>query len=124
MKLQEVRIKSGREQLERYHGLAGEKKFVSEALVKQKQDEVTDQEIKAQTLSRQRGQVERDLAAARIEEPAIQMRSRAQVEQVPRQISELHEGMTQNESTRETVIRAPMARVVTNITVNHRQSTP
>ena len=124
MKLQEVRIKSAREQLERYHGLAGEKKFVSEALVKQKQDEVTDQEIKAQTLRRQRGQVERDLAAARMEEPAIQMRSRAQVEQVSRQISELQEGMTQNESKRETVIRAPMAGVVTNIAVNQGQSIP
>jgi membrane fusion protein len=122
MKLQEVRIKSAREQVERYAGLAGEKKFVSDALVKQKQDEVTDQEIKQQTLRRQRGQVERDLASARMEEPAIQMRSRAQVEQVSRQISELQEGMAQNESKRETVIRAPMAGVVTNIAVNQGQS--
>ena len=122
MKLQEVRIKSAREQLERYHGLAGEKKFVSEALVKQKQDEVTDQEIKLQTLRRQRGQVDRDLASARMDEPAIQMRSRAQVEQVSRQISELQEGMAQNESKRETVIRAPMAGIVTNIAVNQGQS--
>ncbi len=123
MKLQEVRIKSAREQVERYAGLAGEKKFVSDALVKQKQDEVTDQEIKLQTLRRQRGQVDRDLAAARMEEPAVQMRSRAQVEQVSRQISELQEGMAQNESKRETVIRAPMAGVVTNIAVNQGQST-
>jgi membrane fusion protein len=122
MKLQEVRIKSAREQVERYAGLAGEKKFVSEALVKQKQDEVTDQEIKLQTLRRQRGQVDRDLASARMEEPAVQMRSRAQVEQVSRQISELQEGMAQNESKRETVIRAPMAGVVTNIAVNQGQS--
>ena len=122
MKLQDVRIKSAREQLDRYQGLAGEKTFVSEALVKQKQDEVTDQEIKLQTLRRQRSQVERDLAAARMEEPAIQMRSRAQVEQVSRQISELQEGMAQAESRRETVIRAPMAGVVTNIAVNQGQS--
>jgi membrane fusion protein len=122
MKLQEVRIKSAREQLERYAGLAGEKKFVSEALVKQKHDEVTDQEIKLQTLKRQRGQVERDLGSARMEEPAIQMRARAQVEQVSRQISELQEGMAQAESRRETVIRAPMSGVVTNIAVNRGQS--
>jgi membrane fusion protein len=122
MKLQEVRIKSAREQLDRYAGLAGEKKFVSEALVKQKQDEVTDQEIKLQALRRQRGTVERDLAAAKMEEPAVQMRSRAQVEQVSRQISELKEGMAQAESRRETVIRAPMAGVVTNIAVNRGQS--
>jgi membrane fusion protein len=122
MKLQEVRIKSAREQLERYHGLAGEKKFVSEALVKQKQDEVTDQEIKLQALRRQRGQVERDLGSAKMDMPATEMRSKAQVEQVSRQISELKEGMVQAESRRESVIRAPMAGVVTNIAVNKGQS--
>jgi len=122
MKLQEVRIKSAREQLERYSGLAGEKKFVSEALVKQKQDEVTDQEIKLQALRRQRSQVGRDLAAARMDEPQIQLKSRAQVEQVARQISELKEGMSQVEARRETVIRAPLAGVVTNIAVNRGQS--
>lgn len=122
MKLQEVRIKSAREQLERYSGLAGEKKFVSEALVKQKQDEVTDQEIKLQSLRRQRSQVDRDLAAARMEGPQIQLKSSAQVEQVARQISELKEGMSQVEARRETVIRAPLAGVVTNIAVNRGQS--
>ena len=121
-KLQETRIKSAREQLDRYHGLAGEKKFVSEALVKQKQDEVTDQEIRMQALRRQRSTVERDLTALKMDEPQIQMRSRAQVDQVSRQLSELREGMTQVESKRETVIRAPMAGVVTNVAVNKGQS--
>lgn len=124
MKLQEVRIKSAREQLERYRGLAGEKQFVSEALVKQKQDEVTDQEIRLQTLRRQRAQVERDLASAKLEEPTIALRSRTQVEQLSRQMSELREGMAQVEARRETVIRAPMAGVVTNIAVNRGQSIP
>ena len=124
MKLQEVRIRSAREQVERYKGLAGEKQFVSEALVKQKQDEVTDQEIKLQTLRRQRAQVERDLAAAKLEEPTIALRSRTQIEQVSRQISELREGMAQAEARRETVIRAPMAGIVTNIAVNRGQSIP
>jgi membrane fusion protein len=50
------------------------------------------------------------------------MRSKAQVEQVSRQISELKEGMVQAESRRESVIRAPMAGVVTNIAVNKGQS--
>jgi membrane fusion protein len=122
MKLQETRIRSAREQLDRYSGLAGEKKFVSEALVKQKQDEVTDQEIRLQALRRQRSQVERDLGAAKMEEPQIQLRSRAQVEQVERQLSELREGMSQVEAKRETVIRAPMAGIVTNVAVNRGQS--
>ncbi len=121
MKLQEVRIKSAREQADRFRALAGEK-FVSEAMIKQKVDEQTDQEIKLEALRRQRTQIERDLGAARMEEPAIQLRSRSQVDQVARQISELQEGMAQAESRRETVIRAPMAGVVTNIAVNRGQS--
>ena len=121
MKLQETRIKSAKEQAERYRTYASDK-FVSDVLLKQKLDEVTDQEIKLQALKRQRGQVERDLGAARLEEPSIQLRSRAQVEQVERQISELNQGMSQVEAQRETVIRAPMAGVVTNVAVNRGQS--
>ena len=124
MKLQEVRIGSAKEQLDRYKGLANEKRFVSEANLKQKTDEVTDQEIKLQALRRQRTQVERDLAAAKLDEPAIQLKSRAQVEQVARQISELQEGMAQVEARRETVIRAPMQGVVTNVAVTRGQSVP
>ena len=122
MKLQETRIKSARDQLERYNALAGEKNFVSEANVKAKRDEVTDQEIKLQTLRRQRSQVERDLGAAKMEEPQIQLRARAQTEQLERQLSELRQGMSQVEAQRETVIRAPMAGIVTNVSVNRGQS--
>jgi membrane fusion protein len=121
MKLYETRVKSTREQAERYKSLAGEK-FVSDVAAKQKLDEVTDQEIKLQALRRQRSQVERDLGAAKMEEPAIALRSRTQVEQVARHISELQEGMANVEARRETVIRAPMAGVVTNIAVNRGQS--
>ena len=122
MKLQETRIKSARDQLERYNALAGEKNFVSEANVKAKRDEVTDQEIKLQTLRRQRSQVERDLGTVKMEEPQIQLRARAQTEQLERQLSELRQGMSQVEAQRETVIRAPMAGVVTNVSVNRGQS--
>lgn len=122
MKLQETRIRSARDQVQRYKGLAGEKQFVSEALVKQKIDEVTDQEIKLQSLHRQRSQVERDLESAKLEEPSITLKSRTQVEQVSRQISELQEGLAQVEARRETVIRAPVSGVVTNIAVNLGQS--
>ena len=121
MRLQETRVKSAREQAERFRALAGEK-FVSDVASKQKLDEVTDQEIKLQAMRRQKTQVERDLAAARMEEPSIRLRSRAQVEQVERQISELKQGLTQVEARRETVIRAPMTGIVTNVAVNRGQS--
>lgn len=121
MKLQETRVASTREQAARFKALAGEK-FVSDVASKQKQDEVTDQEIKLQALRRQRSQVERDLGAAKMEEPSIQMRSRAQQEQVSRQMSELRQDLTQVEARRESVIRAPMAGIVSNVVVNHGQS--
>ena len=121
VRLYETRIKSVREQADRYKALAGDK-FVSDVAAKQKQDEVTDQEIKLQALRRQRSQVERDLGAAKMEEPAIALRARTQVEQVARQISELQQGLATVEAKRETVIRAPMAGVVTNIAVNRGQS--
>ena len=122
MKLQQVRIKSARDQVERYKGLAGEKQFVSEALVKQKVDEVTDQEIKLQSLGRQRSQIERDLAGARMDVPNTEIKSRTAVEGVSRQISELQEGLARVAAARETVIRAPISGVVTNIAVNRGES--
>lgn len=121
MKLQETRVKSTREQADRFKALAGEK-FVSDVASKQKQDEVTDQEIKLQALRRQRSQVERDLGAAKMEGPQIELRARAQIDQVARQISELKEGLSQVEARRETVIHAPMAGVITNVAVNRGQS--
>ena len=65
MRLQETRVKSTREQADRFKALAGEK-FISDVASKQKQDEVTDQEIKLQALRRQRAQVERDLGHAKM----------------------------------------------------------
>ena len=121
MKLQETRVKSTREQADRFKSLAGEK-FVSDVAAKQKQDEVTDQEIKLQALRRQRAQVERDMGAAKMEEPQLELRARGQFDQVGRQISELKEGLSQVEAKRESVIRAPMAGIVTNIGVNRGQS--
>src|SRR4051812_20458383 len=112
IKLQETRVKSASAEAERYKKLAGDK-FVSEVAQKQKLDDVTDQQIKVQALRRQRAQIDRDLGTANMEGPQIELRIRAQVESVERQISELREGMTQVESRRETVLRAPMAGIVT-----------
>lgn len=121
LKLQETRVRSAREQAKRYQQLAGDK-FVSELLVKQKQDEVTEQEIKLQTLARTRLQIDRDLSAARLEEPALKLKSRSQVDQVSRQLSELQESLASAEAQRGTVIRAPISGTVTNIVVSSGQS--
>ncbi len=123
IKLQEERVRSAREQAARFQQLAREK-FVSDLVAKQKQDEVTDQEIKLQALRRTRSQVDRDLSAAKMEEPSIQLRSRGQVDQVSRQLSELQESLAGAEARRETVIKAPVSGTVTNIAVVRGQSVP
>ncbi len=123
IKLQEERVRSAREQAARFQQLAREK-FVSDLVAKQKQDEVTDQEIKLQALKRTRSQVDRDLSAAKMEEPSIQLRSRGQVDQVSRQLSELQESLAGAEARRETVIKAPVSGTVTNIAVVQGQSVP
>ena len=116
-------MKSAREQATRFQQLASEK-FVSDLVARQKMDEVTEQEIKLQALRRTRLQVDRDLSAAKMEEPSIQLRSRGQVDQVSRQLSEIQEGLASAEARRETVIKAPVSGTVTNIAVAKGQSVP
>jgi membrane fusion protein len=117
--VQQQRLASAKEQAERYGSLKG---FASEMIVQQKRDDATDQDLKLQTLKRQRAGIERDLASARSEMPAVRLRSQAQVEQLHREISELRQDLVQEESRRESVIRAPIAGTVTNIALSRGQS--
>ena len=121
IKLQSQRLASAKEQAQRFAQLAKEK-FVSEIVARQKQDEATDQDIRLQALRRQKSTLERDLSTAKLEEPSVALRARAQEEQVNRQISELQQTMVQEAAKRETIIRAPITGIVTNITVSSGQS--
>jgi membrane fusion protein len=121
IKLQDTRVRSAKEQAVRYQQLHNEK-FVSDLVVKQKQDEVTEQEIKLQSLRRTRSQLDRDLSAAKMEEPSIQLRARGQIDQYARQISEIQESIANAEARRETIIKAPVSGTVTNIAVAKGQS--
>ena len=121
MKLQEKRLISAREQAQRFAELAKDK-FYSEVAVRQKQDDVTDQEIRLQALKRQRITLDRELSNARMEEPTITLKARAQVDQVSRQISEVQQTLAIEDARRETVIRAPINGTVTNIAINQGQS--
>jgi len=121
LKLQDQRLASAKEQAQRFQKLATEK-FVSDLVARQKADEATDQEIRQQALRRQRVTLERDLSAAKMDEPAIALKSRAQVEQVSRQLSELSQSQSQEEAKRETLIPAPITGTVTNIAVSAGQS--
>lgn len=121
IRLQGKRVASARETAKQYQQF-GKDKFYSEAAVRQKQDEATDQELRLQTLKRQRSTVDRDLSAAKLEEPSIALRARNQAEQVNRQISELQQSLAQEDAKRESIIQAPITGVVTNIAVSAGQS--
>ena len=121
MKLQEKRLNSAREQAQKFVDLAKDK-FYSDVAVRQKQDDVTDQEIRLQALKRQRLALDRDLSNAQLEEPAITLKSRSQVDQISRQISEVQQTLATEDAKRETVIRAPITGTVTNIAVSPGQS--
>ena len=121
LRLQSQRLTSAKAEALRWAQLA-EKKFASDVAARQKQDDATDQEIRLQALKRQKSTLERDLATAKLEEPSVALRARAQQEQVNRQISELQQTMVQEEAKRETIIKAPITGIVTNITVSSGQS--
>lgn len=121
IKLQGQRVASAKEQAKRFQQLAKEK-FVSDIVARQKQDDATDQEIRVQTLRRQKSTLERDLSTAQLEQPAIALRARSQEEQMTRQISVVQQSLAQEETKRETVIQAPITGVVTNIAIASGQS--
>jgi membrane fusion protein len=114
VKAQEQRVASAQQESQRFAQLSREG-FASEAMVRDRRNDVLDQTTKLESLKRSRAGSERDLRAAQAEEPLIKIRTRTREQQLEVQKSELQQSLVQEEAHRETVIRAPIAGVVTNI---------
>jgi len=114
IKAQQSRLASSRNEFQRAEELFKEK-FYSESKLIEFRNNVLDQQVKVEALRRQRAGVERELSAARAEEPSIALKTQTALEQIRRQASELQQGSVQEEAKRENVIRAPVAGVLTNI---------
>lgn len=121
IKLQQTRVASAREDLQRAQKLVAEG-FQSESVLVAKRNDELDQQVKLETLRRQRGALERELRAAQAELPSVEIKLRGQFEQLERQKSELQQSLVQEEARREMVIRAPIAGIVTNIAASRGQS--
>ena len=121
IRIQEQRLASAREQAKRFEDL-GKEKFVSDIVVRQKRDEVTDQELKLQTLNRSRATLDRDLSQAKLDEPSAALRARSQADQLSRQISEVQQTLVEVDAKRESIIVAPIDGIATNIAVAVGQS--
>ncbi len=114
IRAQQNRLASSRNEFQRAEELYKEK-FYSESKLIEFRNNVLDQQVKVEALKRQRAGVERELSAARAEEPSIALKTQTALDQIRRQMSELQQGSVQEEAKRENVIRAPVTGVLTNI---------
>jgi len=121
IRLQGERLESSRSVAKVWQDMHEQHQFVSPIYLQQKLDDVKDQEIKVQTLRRQRATLEVDLASAESDIPAAQTRGRAQIEQINQRISEVQQNTAEQSARREQavkremVITAPIDGTVTNI---------
>jgi len=121
IRLQGSRVASAREDFQRTQQLVKDG-FVSDTALTAKRNEQLDQQVKLEALRRSRASLERDLRSAQSDLPTVDLRARQQVDQLAREVGELKQDLVQEESRRETVIRAPIAGVVTNIAVSRGAS--
>ncbi len=116
IRLQQTRVASAREDFQRTQQLVKDG-FLSDTGLTAKRNEVLDQQVKVETLRRTRSALERELRTAQTGLPTMDTRAQQQIDQLQREKGELQQSMVQEETRRETVIRAPIAGTVTNIAV-------
>ncbi|HUN94367.1 MAG TPA: HlyD family efflux transporter periplasmic adaptor subunit [Burkholderiaceae bacterium] len=91
--------------------------FYSDDRLRMVRSELFDQKARLNAAERARTATQRELDAAQLELPSIDIQRQTQEEQLIRQGSQLQEELAQEEARRETVIRAPISGIVTNIAV-------
>jgi len=121
IRAQETRAASARTEFQRAEELFKDK-FYSESKLIEFRNNVLDQQVKIETLKRQRASVERELSSAQSEFPSLGLKTQTQLDQIRRQISELQQGSVQEEAKRENVIRSPLHGIVTNVAVSRGET--
>jgi len=111
---QRARVKSAEATVARHQALLAQK-FVSEALMQQKQEELLDQQARLQALERNRVGLERDLGALRLEIGSSALKAETQRQSIERDISQLEQQVTEYEAKRALVIAAPADGIVTTV---------
>lgn len=116
VEFQKSRVGSGEEEYNKATELQ-KKGFYSDADVLRKKNDMLEQQGRLQTLKRQRTALERELANARSELTAVQIRLSEKISRLQRTQSELRSTQQVDETRSGTTILAPTAGVVTNIAV-------
>jgi membrane fusion protein len=114
IKLQQTRVAAARADLQRALDLQKDG-FYSDSAISQLRNAMLDQQVKQQSLVRERAATERELSSAKAELPTIETRARQASDRLERAKSELQQGIVQEQAKREIVLRAPFAGTVTNI---------
>lgn len=118
---QRQRVASTQSTVNRYRTLLAQK-FVSEAVVQEKQEAVLDQQERAQGLQQNRVSLQRDLAGLKLELDSSALKAKTQREATERDISVLDQQLTEYEARRTTVIPAPADGVITAILAEEGQN--
>ena len=97
-------------------------RFVSEAALQQKQDELLDSRAQLASLERNITALARDLAAARNEQVAAQLRKESNAATLARQASELEQQLAEGDARRTVILTAPADGTVTTVLVEPGQA--
>ncbi len=111
---QQQRLASAQQEAQRATQLVKEGLY-SEAMMRERRNDVLDQTTKLQSLRGSRAAVERELRAAQAELPLIDIRARTQLQQIEQRRSELQQALVQEEAHSDSAVRAPISGIVTNI---------
>lgn len=121
LELQRSRVASAQTTIKRYEDLVASR-FMSDAALQQKQEELLDQRGQLANLQRSIASLTRDLDAARTELAASSLKQSNNSAQLERQMSELAQQLTETDSKRSVVLTAAADGVVTTILAEVGQS--
>ncbi len=111
---QQQRVASAEQESKRFVQLSKEG-FASEAMVRDRRNDLLDQTTKLESLRGSRAAIERDLRAAEADLPLIEIRTRTQLQQIQERKSEIQQALVQEEAHSDSAVRAPISGIVTNI---------
>jgi membrane fusion protein len=111
---QELRVASAQQESTRFAQLAKEG-FASEAMVRDRRNDLLDQTTKIESLRGSRAAIERDLRAAQADLPLVEIRTHTQLQQIAQRKSEIQTLLLQEEAHSNSAVPAPISGIVTNI---------
>jgi membrane fusion protein len=123
VRAQQQRLNSAQLESQRFAQLVKEG-FASEAMTRDRRNDLLDQTTKLESLRSSRAVIERDLRAAQAELPLIKIRMQTQQQQIEQRRSELQQSLVQEEAHSDAEVRAPIAGIITNIAATRGQSVP